>query len=353
MKYSLFLGTLVTALAVFQQKSPAQVETQSFASEETAQTAGWIFNDEGQNPARECDGCETDLSWKPTNFAGGAEAGEGGGLAHRSGGIPVGFYGDLSIGQLSLDDALMASGKITLVNTNFDGHFQFGFFDGTRLREDPLDYGALLGFLIAEPGGGVDPNFRWGAHAVSDDLQQSGGHNDFDAGWPDSEPLDFSIEYDPDAGPAGLLTVTIGDEPPAELELTDAQRAAGGTFTAFGLSTGPFTGSARPDVLEAFIDDVSYTSLAVDITPGDFNGDDVVDASDFAILAENFDTGTSFENGDINFDGRVDLRDFAQFRAIFNSQAPGAAAVPEPNGFVLVVSSVLLVSLVRRRTMRE
>ena len=31
----------------------------------------------------------------------------------------MGFYGNTTIGQLSLDDALMVSGKISLNNTNF------------------------------------------------------------------------------------------------------------------------------------------------------------------------------------------------------------------------------------------
>jgi hypothetical protein len=92
----------------------AQTETQSFPSAATAQTAGWIANPEATNPDRQCNDapCATDLGWKNSNFAGGAAAGEGGGLLHRSGGLPVGFYADTTVGTLSLDMPLTAKGKV-------------------------------------------------------------------------------------------------------------------------------------------------------------------------------------------------------------------------------------------------
>ncbi len=67
--------------------------------------------------------------------------------------------------------------------------------------------------------------------------------------------------------------------------------------------------------------------------PGDANGDRVVDLTDFGILKDNFGAGTTRAEGDFNGDGHVDLTDFGLLKLKFGS---GAAAVPEPNAFVLV-----------------
>ncbi len=87
-------------------------------------------------------------------------------------------------------------------------------------------------------------------------------------------------------------------------------------------------------------------------TPGDFNEDGAIDQADFVILASNFNTsGTSFADGDIVFDRRVDLRDFVKFREVFMAaQANGVAPVPEPNGLAMIsLASVVLLLLMRRR----
>ena len=186
-----FRFALVVCSSVVFVRGAVGQETQTFDSEVSASSAGWVANEEGQNPDRECDLCETDLGWRASDFAGGAAAGEGGGLLHRSGGLPIGFYGDTTIGELTLDMPISASGKVALVNTDFDGHFHFGFFDGKRLLDDALDYGAELGFFLAEPGGGVAPNFRWGHTVRSDTGVEDRNHVGFFDGAPDSESLDF------------------------------------------------------------------------------------------------------------------------------------------------------------------
>ena len=69
--------------------------------------------------------------------------------------------------------------------------------------------------------------------------------------------------------------------------------------------------------------------------PGDFNWDDNVDMMDFAILSDNFGTGTNFAQGDNNADGRVDLHDFVGFVPLLTGQA-ATAAVPEPSSLALI-----------------
>jgi hypothetical protein len=92
-------------------------------------------------------------------------------------------------------------------------------------------------------------------------------------------------------------------------------------------------------------------------TPGDFNGDGNVDGMDFTILSNNLgghlDGPVGRENGDMNFDGRVDLDDFGLFKGL---PAGGAAigqgqAIPEPSSIVLVccVLGALSLGYLRKR----
>jgi hypothetical protein len=292
-----------------------------------------MANEEGQNPDRECDLCETDLGWKGSNAAGGATTGEGGGLLHRSGGLPIGFYGDTTIGELTLDMPISASGKVTLVNTDFDGHAHFGFFDGNRLLEDPLDFGAELGFFLAEPGGGVAPNFRWGHTVRSDTGVENRDHNGFIEGAPDSESLDFSINYDP-AGD-GLLTLVLGDEPEVEVELTPDLRDDGATLTAFGIWTGAFLGSADARSLEILLDDITYTSTegggATALHAGDADQDfdfDQLDLVKVQVTSDLTVVGSLAGGGDL---GNVEL-----------------IYVPEPSAIGILFMGMLLIGLKRR-----
>lgn len=85
------------------------------------------------------------------------------------------------------------------------------------------------------------------------------------------------------------------------------------------------------------------------VTLLDFNSDGAIDMADYDILAANMyghlDGSVSFADGDNNFDGRVDLKDFHEFVAGFPAQA-GAAAVPEPSTAWLVVAPLII--LLRR-----
>ena len=118
--------------------------------------------------------------------------------------------------------------------------------------------------------------------------------------------------------------------------------------------TGGSTGTGN--YFSGVIDDVAlYTAalsperiaahLGVTVTPGDFNSDGKVDLSDFAVLKDNFSTGTTFAQGDQNLDGRVDLADFFAFAKEFGS--PGAvSAVPEPSSWLAATAGL---AIFRRR----
>jgi len=70
-----------------------------------------------------------------------------------------------------------------------------------------------------------------------------------------------------------------------------------------------------------------------EFTPGDVNGDSMVDILDYEIIRDNFrNTGVSLSEGDLNFDRTVDFQDFIIWRDAFNA-AP--APVPEPGALAI------------------
>ncbi|MCS7033008.1 MAG: DNRLRE domain-containing protein [Phycisphaerae bacterium] len=83
---------------------------------------------------------------------------------------------------------------------------------------------------------------------------------------------------------------------------------------------------------------------------GDANADDLVNLSDFAVLAANFNQGLfGPDNGDFNRDSIVDLADFAILAINFNRDF-SRAAVPEPRLGVVAGAIVLIRSLRKRRS---
>lgn len=98
-------------------------------------------------------------------------------------------------------------------------------------------------------------------------------------------------------------------------------------------------------------DQVAAHYGARDYVIGDFDGDGSVAFADFLRLAENFNQPGGFSQGDISFDGQVDLEDFSIFRRTFAAAAgePSAASVPEPSSALLILASVLTLPLLRRR----
>jgi hypothetical protein len=76
--------------------------------------------------------------------------------------------------------------------------------------------------------------------------------------------------------------------------------------------------------------------------PADINSDEVVDLIDYGILRDNFGTGTSLEQGDIDSNGRVDGFDF---RLLKTRLGQNGITVPEPSSIVLMsLGAVLLLA---------
>lgn len=94
--------------------------------------------------------------------------------------------------------------------------------------------------------------------------------------------------------------------------------------------------------------EISIRTLIDHITPmlprgGDANIDGIVNISDFAMLAANFNTGSAvWESGDFTYDNTVNISDFSVLAANFNQTGPsGRAAVPEPAAIGIVIGAMM------------
>ncbi|QDS99579.1 hypothetical protein [Adhaeretor mobilis] len=113
------------------------------------------------------------------------------------------------------------------------------------------------------------------------------------------------------------------------------------TFTFSGVVNGAHTLTAEP--------------LNFDI--GDFNEDTFVNVADFTILSNNLagelDGPVVYADGDIDFDGDVDLDDFGQFKDLFPAVVAAATGVPEPHTLGLLALACGLLTSVRTRHSRS
>jgi hypothetical protein len=83
---------------------------------------------------------------------------------------------------------------------------------------------------------------------------------------------------------------------------------------------------------------------------GDLNGDSLISVADFDILRNNFREGTTYAEGDLTFDGQIDLNDFNAFVAAYNTANPGSPiGVPEPSTWAMLGVGTLVLGWVRRR----
>lgn len=95
------------------------------------------------------------------------------------------------------------------------------------------------------------------------------------------------------------------------------------------------------------IEDVRVLNLS----PGDFDRNGTVTASDLALLKANYGVtnGAFFDDGDANMDGRVDGADFLAWQRSFGSVTTPIAAVPEPAAATLALLAAAACGLARRR----
>ncbi|MFB3105403.1 MAG: hypothetical protein ACE1ZA_10800, partial [Pseudomonadales bacterium] len=202
--------------------------------------------------------------------------------------------------------------------------------------EDSIYLGSDFG--VVPTGGQDDPSNLRANHPT-------GGATPGDGRWEGNfEWWNVTItNEDPDSAnnPSGTYTPTVN----TVLDFSFGSRERGVVLDKLVFSLNGSLSDAELDALP--------TIALLPGDPGDFNLDGTVDLADYGLLTSNFSESfsitESFGKGDNNFDTKVDLLDFIEFRDIFNSQGQGVAGVPEPSGIALAGLALLTTIAVMRR----
>jgi hypothetical protein len=183
-----------------------------------------------------------------TNFAGGAVAGEIGGVLWRSG--KYAYYAD-HVGPLGMNDVLEAKGKVVLLVGAPDSDMAFGWFSSAAKEKEPSAGGNFVGIHVGGPT-------RVG-HYFSPECVMADGTRRAVKTAPVLTPgqkYDFTYRYDPSAnGGNGEVKVTLGDQS-VTLQLRAGDKALGATLDRFGLFTNTIGGQS----LKIYLDDLTYTA---------------------------------------------------------------------------------------------
>ncbi len=196
------------------------------------------------------------FGYSQTNWAGQAP-GEIGGRFYGTEVIdPLhGYYAD-DIGQLTLDEPIWFSGWINFVEGAVDGRMLIGYFNRAA-RMAPI-FGEYKGnpphqFIGLEV---MDQTqIGYSLAAVCSPRQDMAFEQRGPIFIPDRIKRPFSFQYDPNAGAAGKITVTLGADT-FSVDLTPEQRKVGATFDRFGLLN-PRKGGKYVDV---YFDDLTYVA---------------------------------------------------------------------------------------------
>ena len=192
-----------------------------------------------------------DFGYSPTNFAGGEKSGEVGGRiwqVHADQPHLKGFVGG-DTGRLTLDDKLVARGKISFPMFGTDAGMQFGWFNAAEQGWPTTNFvGAYLD-SYSNVGRFISP--QYGA------ASENGGTGPCQILFvPDGRVYDYELVYDPEAAEGnGAVTLTLGGETQT-LELKPGTRKEGAIMNRFGLfnvqgNNGKYS--------EVYMDDIEYT----------------------------------------------------------------------------------------------
>ncbi len=191
------------------------------------------------------------FGYRKTNHAGG-EPGEVGGVVWRIESTRpenAGYYG-VPVEPLSLDQALVARGKVCLRAAGSDSGVLLGWFNSlTPIGAPPANF---LGIFIEGPsriGHYVRP-----AYGTSDDIKDLMGTGPIIR--PDGEPHAWTLHYAPDANKGrGRITMSLDGES-VSMDLKRGARDGNAAFDRFGLVSWHRGGH----FVEIYFDDISYTA---------------------------------------------------------------------------------------------
>jgi hypothetical protein len=201
-----------------------------------------------------------DFGYSPTQYAGGREMGEVGGLFFRGDcryGERLAAYGD-RLDVLTLQRPLRAAGKVCLRRGVSDSTTLFGFYHSRRsLEVNPSQqFGTPKGFLgVAIEGPSSEGFYFYPVYRNQGDGASSGVGVQPPRVYPDGVAHAWTLEYDPAAADGhGRITVTL-DGHAVRRDLAPGDRAAGAQYDRFGFVTPWIDGNGQ----HVYFDDVSYT----------------------------------------------------------------------------------------------
>jgi hypothetical protein len=204
-----------------------------------------------------------DFGWSPTGFAGGAKAGELGGVVYRGDCREphrMGCYGG-RIAELTFDDVLEARGKLAMLSGVSDSTASIGFYhSGFSMRSNPSQKNSVpadyLGFNIEGPSS--EGFFFYPVYRDHGEGSKAAGGGELPRIYPDGEVHDWSLRYDPEAGDGtGRITLRLDDKE-CILAMEAGHRETGAKFNRFGICTPWVDGNA----VKVYVDDLWYTDGA-------------------------------------------------------------------------------------------
>jgi hypothetical protein len=194
------------------------------------------------------------FGFSQTNWAGRAPGEIGGRFWGTEVVDPLHAYYAVDVGKLTLDDPISFSGWICFVEGAVDGRMLIGYFNReARLREIHGEYKGnppdqFLGIEVMDK-----TSIGYSFAAVCSPRQDLAFEERGPIFIPDRIGRPFSFRYDPSAGLAGRVTVTLGADS-FRVDLTPEQRRVGAVFDRFGLLN-PRKGGKYVDV---YVDDLTY-----------------------------------------------------------------------------------------------
>jgi hypothetical protein len=191
----------------------------------------------------------------------GGKPGEIGGIVFRD---ERPAYYAAKTAPLSLDDELVASGRLALVKAFSDSGVYLGWFnaESKRSNETP-EYQArqknYLGILLEGPsraGHYFRPGYGLASSAGHNAGETTADGRPWPLVFPDGRVHTWTLHYRPqEAGGAGRIEIVF-DEKSATMDLAPGDRTAGAAFDRFGL----FNMQSGGHAVEIYLDDLSYTN---------------------------------------------------------------------------------------------